>query len=236
MNIKKVKELLDYDPIAGIATNRRTGKVNQRTLMIDGKKEYLNRVLYELVHGPTNGATVFFKDGNKNNFKADNLILNHNKPANTKRRKSKERVFNGVAEKWCTVCSTWKVLNEFRTRSDNGNKKGECIACEKERKIEYYSLERRQRERKCAEFKARYRIDHDEYDQLLIKQQGKCAICGTGDPSGNSGRFKYFSVDHCHTTGVVRGLLCNHCNRGIGMLQDSPDILLKAHDYLIKAA
>jgi len=39
-------------------------------------------------------------------------------------------------------------------------------------------------------------------------------------------------VDHCHSTGKVRGLLCSNCNRGIGMLQERVDILQNAIDYL----
>lgn len=74
-----------------------------------------------------------------------------------------------------------------------------------------------------------YNITPVEYDQLLKAQNLQCAICQTDKPTG---RWKVFAVDHCHTTGKVRGLLCNECNRGMGLLKDSPDLLQKALNYL----
>lgn len=68
----------------------------------------------------------------------------------------------------------------------------------------------------------------DAYLALLQKQNGKCAICGTKD----FGK-KAPNVDHCHATGVIRGLLCCSCNRGIGLLKDDPELLLKAAGYLL---
>lgn len=74
----------------------------------------------------------------------------------------------------------------------------------------------------------RYGITLAEYDTMLDSQQGRCAICGTTEPS-NAGRFH---VDHNHISGEVRGLLCSSCNMGIGKLQDSPIILRSALKYL----
>lgn len=78
--------------------------------------------------------------------------------------------------------------------------------------------------------KSKYNITLDDYDNMLKEQGGVCALCGTNEP-GKQGRFV---VDHNHDTGEVRGLLCNQCNVGLGALQDSPTLLLKAADYLIK--
>jgi hypothetical protein len=64
---------------------------------------------------------------------------------------------------------------------------------------------------------------------MLAKQRGVCAICKTEDPGPRS---NHFHIDHDHATGKVRGLLCNNCNRGIGLLKDSPSVLLQAHLYL----
>jgi len=79
--------------------------------------------------------------------------------------------------------------------------------------------------------KGRYGITSAEYDQMLKEQNGKCAICGSGK---DENRGNFLSVDHCHKTGIVRGLLCNMCNRGIGMLQDDVSIVTKAAEYLKK--
>ncbi len=60
---------------------------------------------------------------------------------------------------------------------------------------------------------------------------GRCAICGVPAAEADEGVLE---VDHCHDTGVVRGLLCGPCNRGIGNLGDSPELLRKATDYLAR--
>lgn len=232
MNLEDARKLIDYDPIAGVARNTRTGKINQRTLMLDGKKEYLNRVLYEMYYGPIGKHVVVFKDGDKDNFKANNLELDTNTPAVVTRKASEYREVNGEQQKTCTQCNQWKSLCEFQYRKDTKLHRSECHACVKQRKIEYYSVPKRQRERRNNSFLLNYGITHDDYDRLLAKQGNACAICGTTDPSGKSGRFSYFSIDHCHDTGAVRGLLCNHCNRGIGFLQDSPVLLTNALKYL----
>ena len=74
-----------------------------------------------------------------------------------------------------------------------------------------------------------YGITLEDYDMMILAQDGKCAICETTSPRGNTGRFH---VDHNHDTGEVRGLLCSNCNTGIGLLQDSSKIVLKALNYL----
>lgn len=63
---------------------------------------------------------------------------------------------------------------------------------------------------------------------MLIKQNHKCAICGTT----NWGRISP-CIDHDHKTGKVRSLLCNRCNRTLGFIEDNPDLLIKMHDYLL---
>jgi hypothetical protein len=62
---------------------------------------------------------------------------------------------------------------------------------------------------------------------LYEKQQGKCKICGV-EPKTTRG----LHVDHCHSTGKVRGLLCHGCNTSIGGMKEDPEILLKAIEYL----
>src|SRR5262249_52977690 len=72
-----------------------------------------------------------------------------------------------------------------------------------------------------------------QYQSLLEKQGGRCAICGTAQGHRSCrGRACHLAVDHDHQTGTVRGLLCNKCNRGLGWFQDSPEILETAARYL----
>lgn len=77
--------------------------------------------------------------------------------------------------------------------------------------------------------KARYGLSLDQYNQLLLSQQGGCAICGQ-----QSTLQRRLDVDHNHKTGKVRGLLCNTCNQAMGVAKDSPDLLRKMAAYLDK--
>jgi hypothetical protein len=92
----------------------------------------------------------------------------------------------------------------------------------------------RTRERKY-ELRRRYGIEAADYDRLLKKQRGRCAICRSPEPgSAGSKPWKYFAVDHCHLTSKVRGLLCANCNRVLGIAKDSSRLLRKAAEYLEK--
>lgn len=72
-----------------------------------------------------------------------------------------------------------------------------------------------------------YGINPAEFETLLEGQDGKCAICRT-DCELNP----RLSVDHDHETGVVRGLLCNRCNVGLGRFREDPELLKRAAGYL----
>ena len=72
----------------------------------------------------------------------------------------------------------------------------------------------------------KYGLSPEGYMELLRVQDNKCAICGS-EPT----RFR-LSVDHCHKTGKVRGLLCSSCNRGLGYLKDDQETVKKALQYL----
>jgi len=74
-----------------------------------------------------------------------------------------------------------------------------------------------------------YGIEPEEYDRRLAEQGDRCAVCPATEPGRGK---KYFPVDHCHETGRIRGLLCDRCNRAIGLLRDDPDLLETAARYL----
>lgn len=69
----------------------------------------------------------------------------------------------------------------------------------------------------------------DKYDEMLLAQKGQCAICQSADPGENR---EFFCVDHDHTTNRVRGLLCQGCNKALGLLKDDPNRLRAAMEYL----
>lgn len=76
----------------------------------------------------------------------------------------------------------------------------------------------------------KYGVDRGTYDRMLAAQDGKCAICRTSEPGV---RLVRFHIDHCHNSKAVRGLLCEHCNRGLGHFDDDPELLRRAADYLV---
>jgi Autographiviridae endonuclease VII len=78
--------------------------------------------------------------------------------------------------------------------------------------------------------RSRYGIGLSDYNRLLVEQDGKCAACGTTDVRNGKTRF---DIDHDHETGAVRGLLCGHCNRALGMLNDSADRVTALLSYIL---
>ena len=76
--------------------------------------------------------------------------------------------------------------------------------------------------------KRQYGITEIEYNNMFAIQSGCCAICKTHQ----SDLKTKLHVDHNHSTGKIRGLLCSMCNKGIGALKDSAEILLAAAKYL----
>ena len=78
--------------------------------------------------------------------------------------------------------------------------------------------------------KRTFGITVDEYREMIAKRNGLCDICKSPEPGGKGN----FHLDHDHTTGEIRGILCAKCNLGIGSLQDSIEILEAAANYLAK--
>ena len=113
--------------------------------------------------------------------------------------------------------------------------------------------DRRNRERLAEMQRARYKADPEkyrayfrnwrvkkvygitpaQYEQTLSDQGGVCAVCGRV-PNGSSRMEKTLLIDHDHETGKIRGLLCNNCNSGMGIMGDTEEHLLAALAYLRK--
>jgi hypothetical protein len=77
--------------------------------------------------------------------------------------------------------------------------------------------------RRLMYVKTRYKLSEDDYKKMLEKSKGTCYICG---------RKTKLAIDHDHTTGLVRGLLCINCNTLLALAKDNPEILLNAVRYL----
>lgn len=80
----------------------------------------------------------------------------------------------------------------------------------------------------------KYGVTAEDYERMLAEQDKKCAICE--QPERNLEHWKYtvknLSIDHCHATGKVRGLLCSRCNVTLGQVEDSIELLGKMQVYL----
>jgi hypothetical protein len=122
----------------------------------------------------------------------------------------------------CSACGTLKPLAEFApSMAKSGN--GCCRVCRRamnktaptQAQLRKYNLKK-------------YGITPEDYDSLLAVQGGACACCKA--QRNLDGRRLY--VDHCHSTGRVRGLLCYSCNTGIGSLGDDTKGLQRALCYL----
>ena len=94
---------------------------------------------------------------------------------------------------------------------------------------ENYYLDRRRNNMR------RYGITLEEYTELLDKQGGVCAICKNPETLSIKGKTVNLSIDHCHETGLVRGLLCRSCNVGLGNFRDDTRLLETAISYLTGA-
>lgn len=72
-----------------------------------------------------------------------------------------------------------------------------------------------------------YGLTAEDYDEIYEYQNGRCYICQHA-----TGRTKRLSVDHCHATGMIRGLLCGPCNKMLGRFRDNPNAARRIIDYL----
>ena len=133
--------------------------------------------------------------------------------------------------KQCITCKTEYTLENFHKCTANKDGKSPyCKQCHRKRCIEWQhnNKEKVKAVRRNTALKRLYGITHSDYLEMLEKQEHLCAGCNVHIDEHNNN----FSVDHCHKTNKVRGLLCNNCNRGLGLLQDSQEVLTNLIKYL----
>lgn len=132
--------------------------------------------------------------------------------------------------KVCTKCGRRKNVTKFSLHNTNGYiyRHKICKQCRKEWMVNWRKSHP-EANRKAA-LKRDFNITIEDYNNLLVKQKGRCAICGKTDP-GYKNR-KNFCIDHDHKTGKIRGLLCNQCNHALGLIYDNITVALKMAAYL----
>jgi hypothetical protein len=132
----------------------------------------------------------------------------------------------------CKRCGIKKPITEYYKTSDR--KSGHKTICKDCIKADPLTEERKEKMRaygKDYHLKVNYNMTREEHNKLLISQNHKCAICGIDEKEAVKQKLY---VDHCHTTGKIRELLCHGCNASLGLMKESIQTLTKAIAYLDK--
>lgn len=136
-----------------------------------------------------------------------------------------------VMEKRCYKCRLWKPVEEFhRRKSDPKGYRGECKKCSRIISIEYFK--KHPEASKKGDLK--YRLTHkfgltiEEYNKIGEQYNWSCFICKMPQSECNTN----LAIDHDHSDGRIRGLLCRRCNHGLGFFKDDISLLEEAVRYL----
>lgn len=140
--------------------------------------------------------------------------------------------------KICKVCNTEKSLNEFyKEASSKDGHSSKCKICKNKATMtwrelnpeKYNTAARGYNKKHYPKLRLnRYGISLEHYNNMIESQNNKCYICDSA-PKGT----RPLVIDHNHTTGAVRGLLCYGCNRALHVLE-TPELMIKAVAYLKK--
>jgi hypothetical protein len=140
----------------------------------------------------------------------------------------------------CLKCGIPKSASEFPTESRRKSGRATwCKLCHNAYRKRYYPKRRENRPRNYRKFWPEESIAacQKRYDEMHVSQDGLCAICRKPETATDrKGVVKKLAVDHNHSSGQVRGLLCQRCNVAIALLQESADLFDAAKNYLDRCA
>lgn len=194
----------------------------------------------------------------------DKVKAHRRRSTEEKRRRNVQRAHIEYPEfKHCGTCNTTKPLSEWhKSRRENDGLSSRCRACnsaynkQRYRNDPSHSLKVAEayRKKQIAERDAYlageidaapkslhwhigvYGLSLAEFQEINAKQNGRCAICGSLPEEAKGHRSKRLYIDHCHETGVVRGLLCSRCNSAIGYFDHNPTLMTNAAQYVTGAS
>ncbi len=122
---------------------------------------------------------------------------------------------------WCGTCRQFRDESEFGHDPTRNQPKRTCRPCALEGQQRYIAKNREKVN--LRKRLAKRGLSPEAYEVLIEEQDGKCAICR---------RERKLDIDHCHTKGHVRALLCGPCNRALGFMDDDPALLRAGATYL----
>jgi hypothetical protein len=134
-----------------------------------------------------------------------------------------------LTHKTCDQCNVEQAVLEFYRRP-GGIYYATCRSC-------YNKDEQRHSKVLKARLKCLYGLTIEDYQTLLEKAGSRCEICGKPHKDfleGFNDKSSRLHIDHCHTTGKIRGLLCSKCNKALGLFKEDLSLLVAAKDYLLR--
>lgn len=146
----------------------------------------------------------------------------------------KQRYDNLDGTRTCRVCEISQEMDKFPIRNkETSTRRNECCACLK--KISAKRASNNLPHRRELSRRLNYGLEFGEYDRMHAEQNGLCAICHNPETTKHrSGKVRTLFVDHDHSSGAVRSLLCMRCNIGLGQFYDDTSLMRSAIDYLDK--
>ena len=134
--------------------------------------------------------------------------------------------------KVCNKCNMEQPIDNYYkqtgARTKEGYRRPTCKSCVNKQSIAWSKAnpDKVKKHRRKQRLKQNYGISLEQYQEMLIQHNNKCAVCN------EEHKRRPLNVDHCHTTGKVRGLLCDKCNMALGLLKDSKDLINNLGKYL----
>lgn len=144
----------------------------------------------------------------------------------------------------CNKCHKEKSLDEFvKNKTCKSGYAQQCKSCSNaykrwwattpageikrlQAKRRYNSSEKRKVNSRKLHLKKRYNLTVEELNEMKIQQSNKCLICELSDVE--------LVIDHCHETGIIRGLLCRQCNSALGLFKENIKSLENAIQHVSK--
>lgn len=128
----------------------------------------------------------------------------------------------------CSKCKLAKPETEFSVNAKRpSGRQAYCKPC-----AAAYRKETPSKVKNGYRIKYLYKVTNEEVEEMFKRSNGQCYICSKPLSLNSTEKSEQAHIDHCHDTGKVRGILCHHCNAGLGRFRDNTHLFLRASAYL----